>query len=214
MEGCGWPLVGQICPFWQPQKTRLQTNCLLPLPCRWLCTHRRPSTSRRTRPQPRHTTRTGRPPSGAVIAAVGTHCATIGYMPPPGAACIITGHIPQAWPGTMPIGAPPACTVPGTPACAGDIACCSGAPCPGCNCLGEVARMGAAGALPPWCCGSTAAVAPDTGSALTGTEGTTNAFEAGRGAATVLSAFPCPGTGVATFGPAWTSMICDAVVLA
>lgn len=66
--------------------------------------------------------------------------------------------------------------------------------------------MGAAGALPPWRCGSTAAVAPDTGSELTGTEGTTNAFEAGRGVATELSA-------VATFGPAWTSMICDAVVL-
>ena len=164
MEGCGWPLVGQICPFWQPQKTRLQTNCLLPLPCRWLCTQRRPSTSNRTRPQPRHTTRTGRPPSGAAIAAVGTHCATIWYMPPPGPACIITGHIPQAWPCIVPIGgAPactvtPACTVPGTPACAGDIACCSTPPCPGCNCLGEVASMGAAGAPRPWRCGSTAAV--------------------------------------------------------
>ena len=114
--------------------------------------------------QPRHTTRTGRPPSGAAIAAVGTHCATIWYMPPPGPACIITGHIPQAWPCIVPIGgAPactvtPACTVPGTPACAGDIACCSTPPCPGCNCLGEVARMGAAGAPPPWRCGSTAAV--------------------------------------------------------
>ena len=74
---CGWPFAGQICPFWHPQRTRLQTNCLLPLPCRWLCTHRRPSTSNRTRPQPRHTTRTGRPPSCVAIAAVGIHCITM-----------------------------------------------------------------------------------------------------------------------------------------
>lgn len=43
---------------WQSQNTLSHTNCLLPLPWRWLCTHRLPSTSMRTRPQPRHTTRT------------------------------------------------------------------------------------------------------------------------------------------------------------
>ena len=31
-----------VCRTWQSQNTRSQTNCLLPLPCRWLCTHRLP----------------------------------------------------------------------------------------------------------------------------------------------------------------------------
>ena len=30
----GWPRIGQICPFWHAQRTRLQTYCLFPLPWR------------------------------------------------------------------------------------------------------------------------------------------------------------------------------------
>ena len=122
----------------------------------------------------------------------------------------------------MPIAGTPACTItppcagaprcPGTPACAGAIACSSAPPCPGCNCLGvaELTRMGAGGvpaALPPWRCGSATAGAPGTGSVLVGTEGVATGVEA----AAALSALP--GAGIATFGPAGTSMICDAMVL-
>eukprot|EP00964_Phaeocystis_antarctica_P028445 scaffold16039_cov57-Phaeocystis_antarctica.AAC.3 len=89
---CGRPRFGQMSPWPHPQRARLQANCLLPLPCRWLCTHRRPSTSNRTRPQPRQTTRTGRPPSSTrrSIAAVGTIAALqpVGTIAAVGIHCI------------------------------------------------------------------------------------------------------------------------------
>ena len=71
--------------------------------------------------------------------------------------------------------------------------------------------MGAAGRS-PWRCGSTAAVAPDTGSALTGTEG--DQCLRGRQGGSRVVGISLSWNGRRPFGPAWTSMICDAVVLA